>query len=151
MKKKSLGEKLRERREQLGLGQDYMYTKLNMTQPAYSCIENDKVRFSPKLVRVINLITGFENFDQPDVVGPTNPGRKQTLASRWRWGQPLLYVVVIVVGVVLADPIFQIGEDLYQGSSGEVKEDNNIMALIAVSYLVLYALLVWWTVFRKKW
>lgn len=159
--KKTLGDKLRERREQLGLGQDYIYTKLDMTQPAYSCIENNKVRFSPQLVQTINSIKGFENFDQPDADWLNQPNDmpvqngvqtvRRTLASRWRWGKNLLYLVVILVGALLADPLFQIGENSYLGLTGKTALDNEIMALVAVIFLVIYVALIRWIVFRKKW
>ncbi len=159
--KKTLGDKLRERREQLGLGQEYIYTKLDMTQPAYSCIENNKVRFSPRLVQIINAIKGFENFDQPDAAWLNQPNDMpfpnglqpgpRTLASRWRWGKSLLYVTVIFGGTLLIDPIFQIGQNFYMGVSGKTVLDKDLMSLVAVIFLVVYVTLIRWIVFRKKW
>lgn len=131
-----------------------------MTQPAYSCIENNKVRFSPRLVTIINSIKGFEHFDQPDASwlnqpnGMTPPKGVQqdrnTLASRWRWGKTWLYLLVILVGALIADPIFQIGEDFYLGFTGKTAMDQDIMALVAVIFLVVYVSLIGWVVFRKK-
>ncbi len=151
MDKQTLAEKLRERRELLGLGQEYMSEKLNMTQPGYSGIENDKVRFTPKLIRDIRSIKDFEDFDRPGAARPANSEGKQTLASKWPLGKPLLYVVVILGGAVCLDLVFQIGEDLYLGFTGETKENLDITGLIAVVYFVLGILLIRWLVFRKGW
>jgi DNA-binding XRE family transcriptional regulator len=158
--KKNLAEKLRERRESLGLGQDFMSEKLNITQPAYSWIENEKRRLTPKLILDIKSIKDFEDFDGSDA-GPTNsdglprpngvqPGG-QTLASRWPLSKPLLYVMVILVGALCLDLVFQMGEYFYQGITGETEENQDIMAVIAVIYFVLGILLIRWIVFKKEW
>ena len=61
---KSLGDKLRERREFLGYSQEYVGAKLNMTQSAVSWIENGKTKFTGDLVQKVKEIEKFEDFDE---------------------------------------------------------------------------------------
>lgn len=145
-KQKSLGDKLREMREEQGLGQDYIYTRLNMTQPAYSCIENNKVRFSPKLVKEISSIKGFEDFDRGHA-----PNRKSTLASRWPLSRNLLYIIVFIGGALLIDPLFQIGLEFYRGFADIAEVDKDYAGIAAVVFLLIYIPLIWWIIFKKKW
>ncbi|SKB64153.1 helix-turn-helix domain-containing protein [Daejeonella lutea] len=149
-KKKSLGDYLREKREELDLDQFDMGRFLGITQPAYSKIESGKVRFTPKLLGEIKSIKNFEHFDAIDQNQTAEPSSTQTLSNRWRWGKFWLYLMVFLVGAFCLDMVFQIGVDFYRGfTQTEVNKDTT--ALIAVIYFAIGVPTIWWLVFKKKW
>ena len=151
MDKEHLAKKLRERRELLGFGQEYMGAKLNITQPGYWRIEKGRVKFTPRLLENLKAIANFADFDTPSEVQVERTDEPTTLASRWPWDKFLLYVLVILVGSYCLDKVFSMGEDLYRGFTGNTYENQDMMANIAVIYFVLGVGFIYWFVFRKKW
>jgi len=151
MEEKNLPKKLRVRRETLGHSQEYMGAKMGMTQSGYSLIEIGQTRITPSLFKELKSIEGFENFDERAVGEMTNKETPNTLAGRWRWGKPLLYVTVVVIGALVLEKVFSIGEEFYQGWSGNTEENEAAMGIIAVIYFLSGVWFIYWLVFRKKW
>lgn len=151
MDNQKLADKLRKTREALGYSQEYMGAKLGMTQSGYSWIEMGKTRITPSLLKELKSIENLENFDEPTAGEVTNRETPNTLAGRWRWGKPLLYVTVVVIGALVLEKGFSIGEEFYRGWSGETKENEGIMAIVAVIYFLSGVGFIYWLVFRTKW
>ncbi len=150
MENEQLAELFYRRRNMLGLSQDYMGAKLDMSQPGISWIESGKIKISPRLLEDIKAIKGFEDFDQPGALLPDNQNAPKTLADKWRWGKPLLYASVLIAGALILEKIFSIGEEFYRGMWDNAQEKKDIMGIIAWLYFLSGATFIYWLVFRRK-
>lgn len=151
MEQKNLRDKLRARRESLGYSQEYMAAKLGISQAGYSLIELGPTRITARLQKELKSIEKFEDYDEPAAGEMTGGDTPATLAERWRLGIPLLYVTVVLIGALVLDRVFYIGEELYRGFSGEKEENEGVMGIIAVIYFVIGVWSIYWLVFRSKW
>ena len=100
MKKSNLLEKLRKRRELLDFSQDYMGVLMNMSQPAYSLIENGQTKLTDELLEKIKTIEGFEGFDEETPL-PVEHLAADERIPLWPWGRTSLNSTIVVVVILL--------------------------------------------------
>ena len=140
---KSLGDKLRERREFLGYSQEYVGAKLNMTQSAVSLIENGKTKFTGDLVQKVKEIEKFEDFDEGTPELAENlVARKLPFLTR-PWGKTSLYITYSVVGLLLFNLASMFADDASRGLDASGGANVYLVAGLTLFYFVLFGLIIY--------
>ena len=150
MKKSDLLEKLRVRRELLDFSQDYMGIKLDMSQPAYSFIENGQTRLTDELLEKIKTIKGFENFDEETPLFAEHLAADERIPLRWPWGQTSLNSTIVIVVILLLNLALFLADHSWRGFGAGVEPDGFTL-IIAVVLLLLFGWIMYLLFRLVKW
>ncbi|MDP3468291.1 MAG: helix-turn-helix transcriptional regulator [Daejeonella sp.] len=144
MNPKKLEEKLYQRRKFLGLDQEYMGAKMNMTQSGYSWIENGKVKFSDELLNKIKAIDGFADFDAETPEPKVKAGRWELIQQIWPWNILSLYFLLFIIVVLLLEQAYRIAIVSYEGIYAGFGPDHTVDIPLLLIFLLPFALLTWY-------
>jgi len=151
MKKSNLLEKLRVRRELLDFSQDYMGIKLDMSQPAYSFIENGQTKLTDELVEKIKTIEGFADFDQETPLPVENLVADERIPLRWPWSRTSLKITIGVVLLLLLNLASMFADDFARGFSAGAEPDGIVTFIIAVILLAFFVGIIYLLFRLGKW
>jgi len=150
MKKSNLLEKLRKRRELLDFSQDYMGILMNMSQPAYSLIENGQTRLTDELLEKIKTIEGFEGFDEETPL-PVEHLAADERIPLWPWGRTSLNSTIIIVVLLLLNLASMFADDVSRGFGVGAEPDAYVTLIIAVVLLALFVGIMYLLFRLAKW
>ena len=150
MKKSNLLEKLRKRRELLDFSQDYMGILMNMSQPAYSLIENGQTKLTDELLEKIKAIEGFEDFDQETPLPVENLAVDERILLRWPWGRTSLNITIVVVVILLLNLASFFADHAWRGF-GVGAEPDGFTLIITVILLALIVGIIYLLFRLGKW
>ena len=150
MNPKKIEEKLYQRRKLLGLDQEYMGAKMNITQSGYSWIENGKVKFNDELLKKIKSIDGFADFDAEKPEPLVKSGRWEIIWQIWPWSSLSLNILLLIIGLLLLDQAYQIAIDSYEGIHAGLRTDSTFKFSLLVVFLIPLAFLIWYYLPKKK-
>ena len=151
MKKSNLLEKLRKRRELLDFSQYYMGMLMNMSQPAYSLIENGQTKLTDELLEKIKTIEGFERFDEETPLPVENLVADERILLRWPWGRTSLNITIGVVLLLLLNLASMFADDFARGFSADAEPDGIVTFIIAVILLALFVGVIYLLFRLVKW
>ena len=149
MKKSNLLEKLRKRRELLDFSQDYMGVLLNMSQPAYSLIENGQTKLTDELLEKIKTIEGFEGFDEETPL-PVEHLAADERIPLWPWGRTSLNITIFVVVILLLNLASFFADHAWRGF-GVGAEPDGFTLIITVILLALFVGIIYLLFRLAKW
>ena len=150
MKKSNLLEKLRKRRELLDFSQDYMGILMNMSQPAYSLIENGQTRLTDELLEKIKTIEGFEGFDEETPL-PVEHLAADERIPLWPWGRTSLNSTIVIVVLLLLNLASMFADDVSRGFGVGAEPDAYVTLIIAVVLLALFVGIIYLLFRLAKW
>jgi transcriptional regulator with XRE-family HTH domain len=150
MKKSNLLEKLRVRRELLDFSQDYMGILMNMSQPAYSLIENGQTRLTDELLEKIKTIEGFEGFDEETPL-PVEHLAADERIPLWPWGRTSLNSTIVIVVLLLLNLASMFADDVSRGFGVGAEPDAYVTLIIAVVLLALFVGIIYLLFRLAKW
>jgi len=150
MKKSNLLEKLRKRRELLDFSQDYMGVLMNMSQPAYSLIENGQTKLTDELLEKIKTIEGFERFDEEAPLPVENLVADERISLRWPWSRTSLNITIVVVVILLLNLASFFADHAWRGF-GVGAEPDGFTLIITVILLALFVVIIYLLFRLGKW
>lgn len=117
MNNQNFAAKLRSERDRLHLTQEEVADMLNMTQSAYSRIENSVVSPSADRLQEITNRLKAKGFAELPPVELEEIAGKAAIVIRWPWNKYVLYAILFVLAIIVTDYVIHGASDFARGFS----------------------------------